>query len=189
MFGKKVNIDNHEANIENAVEDFRKGSAEAFQVLYRKYSQKVYRFCLRILVDEQAAKDAYQETFVKVYENRENFKGDNFNAWLFTIARHNCLNYLRRKKDFDSYDESHNTQTYTNEHDVMLKEHIQSAIDKLPIVLKEALVLREYEDCSYQEIADILEIELSLAKIRVHRARLLLRKILEPIVREINESR
>jgi RNA polymerase sigma-70 factor (ECF subfamily) len=55
--------------------------------------------------------------------------------------------------------------------------------------LKEALLLREYEGYSYQEIAEILGIDLSLAKVRVHRARVQLRKILTPIVKEINESR
>ena len=56
------------------------------------------------------------------------------------------------------------------------------------LALREALILREYEECSYQEIAEILSIDLSLAKVRVHRARLLLKKLLKPIEKEYYES-
>jgi RNA polymerase sigma-70 factor (ECF subfamily) len=57
----------------------------------------------------------------------------------------------------------------------------------LPVSLREAIILREYQECSYQEIAEIVGIDLSLAKVRVHRARLILRKTLEPIAKEIYE--
>ena len=70
--------------------------------------------------------------------------------------------------------------------DVMLKKTIDEAIASLSVQLREAIVLREYQECSYQEIAQILDIDISLAKVRVHRARLQLRKILEPVVREYN---
>ena len=55
--------------------------------------------------DEQAAEDVFQETFIKVFEHRKDFRGKNFAAWLFTIARHTCLNHIRSKKEYESFDE------------------------------------------------------------------------------------
>lgn len=187
MFSSKkhnVELDDEQ----KAIESLKTGSAEAFHVLYNKYQQKVYRFCLRMMVDPVQAKDAFQETFIKVYENRKNFKGTNFTAWLFTISRHVCLNMIRSQKNHETFDEIYHGNMKSPDSDVGLKEVLEQAVQSLPVNLKEALILREYEDCSYQEIADILGIDLSLAKVRVHRARLILRKILQPLVKEINES-
>lgn len=186
MFFRKQNIEN---NIQaDPVEQLRQGSAEALQILFRKYNYRIYKFCLQMLNDENAAKDAMQETFIKIFENHSQFRGENFVSWMFTIARRNCLNQIRGRKEFESYDEfvHQDIREKENTSDHGLKEEIEKAIALLPISLKEALLLREYEECTYQEVADILGIEISLAKIRVHRARLLLRKYLEPIVREID---
>jgi RNA polymerase sigma-70 factor, ECF subfamily len=169
-------------------EDLRKGSAEAFQILYRKYHNKVYRFCLRMLGTEAAAKDAFQETFIKVYDHRHEFRGDNFGAWLFTIARRVCLNALRTKKEFESFEEVFYNVGYENHSDVGVRDQINKAIALLPVQLREAFILRDYNECSYQEIAGILGIDLSLAKVRVHRARMFLRKILNPVHKELYES-
>ncbi len=187
MFGKKINRANQQ-DVQTAIDAMKKGSAEAFHLLYSRYHQKVYRFCLRMLGDEAAAKDAFQETFIKVYEHRESFRGSNFSGWLFTIARHTCLNVIRAKKTHDSFDEVFHSTGYSKESDVALKDHIKKAIAVLPITLRESLILREYEECSYKDISNILGIELSLAKVRVHRARLILRKLLTPLVKELNES-
>jgi RNA polymerase sigma-70 factor (ECF subfamily) len=185
FFGKKKNIEEDE--LEKAMQDLRRGSAEAFHILYKKYNQQVYRFCLKMLGDSSAAEDAFQEVFMKVYEHRKEFRGDNFPAWVFTIARHTCLNQIRVRKEKEEFDEEMHFGYGKNESDVALKELLDKTISQLPILLKEALILREYEEYSYQEIADILGIDLSLAKVRVHRARLLLRKMLQPLVKEINE--
>lgn len=175
--------------LDEAVENLKKGSAEAFQILYHKYHNRVYRFCLRMLGSETLAKDAFQETFVKVYEKRESFNGDNFAAWLFTIARHICYNMIRAKKSHSSFDETfHEGRTQRNT-DFGLKKALEESIASLPTALREAFILREYEELSYSEISDILDIDLSLAKIRVFRARKQLRQILKPIIKELDEYR
>lgn len=185
MLKKKEHI---EEITEELISDMKKGKAEAFKILYKKYHTKVYRFCLRMLGDSDMAKDAFQETFIKVYEHRKDFRGENFTAWLYTIARHTCLNIIRSKKEHDSFDEVYHGSMQAVDYDFALKDQLEEAIAMVPLVLREALILREYEQYSYQEIADHLDIDLSLAKIRVHRARILLRKILKPLVKEINES-
>lgn len=173
-------------SIEQAIEKFRGGSAEAFRVLYNSHANKIYRFCLRMMGDDALAGDAYQETFIKVYENSHKFRGENFTSWVYTIARHTCLNIIRTQKNHADYDEALGLESEERTSDPMLKKSIDEAVASLSVTLREALVLREYQECSYQEIAEILDIDLSLAKVRVHRARTQLRKILEPVVREYN---
>lgn len=186
MFKKRSNSVSNE-ELTQAMTDLKKGSAEAFHILYEKYNNRVYRFCLRMLGEDAAAQDAFQETFIKVYEHRTNFRGNNFAAWLFTIARHTCLNIIRARKDSESFNEEYHATSGAKFRDIGAKDFIEKAIQKVPINLREALILREYEECSYQEIAEILGIELSLAKVRVHRARIILRKLLIPLVKELNE--
>ncbi len=187
MLGSKTNKVS-DKELQRAVKELKQGSAEAFQILYNKYHNKVYRFCLRMLDDEAAAKDAFQETFIRVYEHRKEFHGKNFSAWLFTIARHTCLNHIRARREHETFDEVFHGSKNERVTDIGLKDSLDKAIATLPPAMREALVLREYEECSYQEIADILGIDLSLAKVRVYRARIILRKILKPIRKEINES-
>ncbi|MBE2189398.1 MAG: RNA polymerase sigma factor [Desulfobulbaceae bacterium] len=186
MLFKKKNI--AEDELQNATKALNHGSAEAFHLLYQNYAPKVYRYCVKMLGDEILAEDAFQETFVRIYEKRDAFNGQNFSAWLFTIARNTCYNYLRQKKEHESYDETFHQPDRTSNQDIGLKDQIDKAMQMLPVPLREAVILREYEECTYQEIADILQIELSLAKIRVYRARIILRKLLQPLVKEINES-
>lgn len=175
--------------LRQAAEDLRRGSAEAFHLLYQEYSQQIYRFCLRMLGKKEYAQDAFQETFIKVFENRTTFRGDNFSAWLYTIARHVCLNMIRLDRNFEKLPDNTLSFAYINISDVGLNNFVQKAILQLPISFREALILREYGENSYEEIAEILGIGVSLAKIRVHRARILLKKLLEPIAKEYYGNR
>ena len=177
----------NEDELRKAAEALRTGSAEAFHLLYTRYQQSVYRFCLRMIGEQAAAKDAFQETFMKVYEHRMDFRGENFAAWLFTISRRVCLNALRQEKKFDTFEEEIHVRESSSQSDIGMKDCIQRALASLPVTLREALILREYEGYSYQEIAEIIGIEISLAKIRVHRARIIMRRLLAPIVQERHE--
>ena len=188
MFFKKSNIIDDKA-VTKAVSEMQKGSAQAFHLLYNKYSQSIYRYCFKILNDKDIADDAFQETFIKVYEHRLEFKGSNFQSQVYTIAHRTCLNYLRTKKENVSFEEDYQAPVFESDQDFGAKQFIEKAIAALPLSLRETLVLREYEECSYQEIAEILDIDISLAKVRVHRARLILRQMLQPLVKEIYESR
>lgn len=188
MFNKRSHREIN-TELDELVGELKKGSAEAFHILYDKYHNRIYRFCLKMLSDEAAARDAFQETFVKLYEKCHTFRGDNFTSWLYTIARHTCYNVIRSKKEFEAFDDIMHSSRETKQSDSALKDILQESINKLPETYKEAFVLREYEEFSYQEIAEAIGIEVSLAKVRVHRARTLLRKLLQPVFKEINESR
>lgn len=170
-------------NIDAVVLAFRDGDRDAFRMLYDAYYARVYRFCLHMVVDEALAKDAFQETFIRMFEHRASLRGVNVRSWLFSIARRACLNMIRAKRGgHESFDETYHGPRTTEERDVALRQQIDNALTQLPVALRESLVLREFEGYTYQEIADTVGIDLSLAKVRVYRARLMMRKILAPIL-------
>ena len=136
MFKKFVNNENsNDKDLKILVKELKKGSAEAFHIIYNKYNQRIYRFCLKMLGDVSQAKDAFQETFLRLHEKKNTFRGENFTAWLFTIARHTCLNYLRAKKEYEEYNEVFHSESNTRYEDVMLKDLIDKSVKTLPISL------------------------------------------------------
>jgi RNA polymerase sigma-70 factor (ECF subfamily) len=173
-----------EIELAMVIEAFRQGDAQAFDILYAMYKARIYRFCLHMMSDDVLAKDAFQETFIRMYEHRTELRGQNVSSWLFTIARRSCLNQMRaRRLNHDAFDETYHGAPVEDEIvDVYLREHIERALAMLPVALREALVLREYDGYSYGEIASIVGIDLSLAKVRVYRARLQMRKLLADVV-------
>ena len=164
---------------------FRRGDKQAFRFLYDVYEHSVYRFCRHLTGDEAQARDAFQETFIRFYEHRNDLHSDNVRSWLFTIARRSCLNIIRtQRKTHDVFDEVQHSEANMPLADIFLREQIERAMGCLPLALREALILRDIEGYTYQELADIIGIDISLAKVRVYRARLHMRKLLMPIVQE-----
>ncbi len=156
----------------------RKGDDTAFRALYDRYKAQVFIYCLRMMNDRDAAKDVLQEVFIRVHTNRERFEpGTNFAGWIHTIARNLCLNARRDAKDHTSFDE---TAAYgrsnSGDHDVALQEQLSHEISRLPEIYREALVLREYEGRSYQEIVAITGQTMATVKFRLFKAREILRE-------------
>lgn len=186
MNNTSKNITKEEIN--RLASKFAQGDPEAFKMLYDHYNKKIYRFCYRMLGDTELAKDAFQEIFVKIYEHRSSYNGTNFENWLYTTSRNTCINYIRRRKFHQSIEEIEIGFQPRKHLEIGIKEHIEIVLQKLPFALKEAFVLRDMEDLTYEQIAKVLNIDLSLAKVRVHRARLKLKELLQPLLREINET-
>ena len=162
------------------------GDIEAFNVLFRRYERKVYMYCMRVLLDEEMANDAFQEAFMRVYEHRKSYDGRNFMVWFFTIVRNVCLNMRRNKKITVPFETSTANSSQARIDDVVLHDHIVAALNQLPVDHREALVLYEYDGYSYQEIADIIGVSIATVKIRIFRARKLLRTLLHPVVHDID---
>jgi RNA polymerase sigma-70 factor (ECF subfamily) len=160
----------------------QKGDSEAFNELFKRYERKVYMYCMRVLLDEEMARDAFQEAFMRLYEHRHSYDGRRFMVWFFTIVRNVCLNMRRNKKPTVPFETSRANETSSEIRDVVLHERIASALNQLPIDYREALVLYEYDGYSYQEIADITGASISTVKIRIFRARKQLRTLLYPVV-------
>jgi RNA polymerase sigma-70 factor (ECF subfamily) len=158
------------------------GDVEAFNMLFKRYERKVYMYCMRVLLDEDIARDAFQDAFMRLYEHRHSYDGRNFMVWFFTIIRNVCLNMRRNKKFTVPFETSHANETPAKINDVALHEQVASALNQLPIDYREAIVLYEYDGYSYQEIADITGASIATVKIRIFRARKMLRTLLYPVV-------
>lgn len=171
------------------IEAFQTGDEFAFVSLYNRYKGAVYAFCVKMLYDREQAQDVMQETFLRVYENRDRLLNTgSFKAWLFTIARNQCLNQLRRDKRQVSYEDEEglvllspalHTQVANLEKAEQI-ELVSHFISQLKAEYREVLILREYQNLSYEEIAAVTRSTLSAVKSRLFKARRKLALYLEP---------
>jgi RNA polymerase sigma-70 factor, ECF subfamily len=171
------------------IRDFREGSDLAFVNLYNRYKHAAYVYCLKILGDADAAKDIVQGMFLKVYERRSQLLyPESFKAWLLTIARNDCLTYLRKAHRMSRLNEESEEGVValpTSEIDGDEETAIVSrAIARLNPELKEVVILREYENLSYKEIADVIGVAESTVKSRLFTARQRLYERLKPMFAE-----
>lgn len=153
------------------------GDTVAFRQLYDRYKVQLFMYCLRMVNDRDAAKDVLQDVFIRIHTRREQYRaGTNFPGWVHTIARNLCLNARRDAREHQRYDESMPYASADAAHgDVALRQRLADEIGRLPELYREALVLREYEDLSYQEIADTLGATMATVKFRIFKAREMLR--------------
>lgn len=154
------------------------GDETAFKALYDRYNAPIFIYCFRMLNDRDAAKDVLQEVFIRLHLRCEQYAtGTNFAGWLHTIARNLCLNSRRDNRIHASFDEKkYEPASDGNNADVALRDRLASEIARLPELYREALILREYEDHSYDEIAAILGAPMSTVKFRIFKAREMLRE-------------
>ncbi|MES2766537.1 MAG: RNA polymerase sigma factor [Bacteroidota bacterium] len=170
----------------------QKQDEEAYRTLYRRYSKRLYAYCLRVVGRRDIAEDAFQTVAMIIYEKRDSFTGGKFASWLFTIARHTCIKASQRQQHTNVM----TTVLEDNEvlpaddgqsADVFMSEALQKAIVKLQPDFREALELRYMGELSYEEIASALGISLSLAKVRVFRAKQMLQEYMKPYIEENQE--
>jgi RNA polymerase sigma-70 factor (ECF subfamily) len=151
------------------------GDRQAFADVYEHHKTAIYRYCLRMLHDSHAADDATQETFIKMFSNiRLLQKAESFLPWLFSIARNEVMMNLRRNRrngvhsDEDVWEEQTPYEiTVTAE----ITEIVQQLLQNLKSEYREVLVLREYEQLSYSQIAEITGNTESSVKSRLFKAR------------------
>lgn len=173
---------------QRAIEAFQGGDEFAFVSLYNRYKGAVYTFCLKMLLDRAAAQDVLQDTFLRVYENRNRLiQTRSFKAWLFTIARNQCLNHLRRsgrQVGLEGAPEAVSARTPIAEMEKSEQiELVNRFLAQLKPDYREVLVLREYQNLSYEEIAAITRSTLPAVKSRLFKARRKLAEFMEPVLR------
>jgi RNA polymerase sigma-70 factor, ECF subfamily len=178
------------------VERVQAGDKRAFDMLVRKYQTKVANLVSRYVYGFTEVEDVVQEVFIKAYKAIDRFRGDSaFYTWLYRIAINTAKNHLvstsRRppSQDVDAEDAvntdagSRLHEQNTPERRVMTKEIarvLQETLEALPEDLREAIVLRELEGMSYDEIADVMGCPIGTVRSRIFRAR-------EAIDRELKE--
>jgi RNA polymerase sigma-70 factor (ECF subfamily) len=170
------------------VKRVQRGDKTAFDLLVRKYQHKVVKLVLRYVRNPAEAEDIAQEAFIKAYRALPQFRGDSaFYTWMYRIAINTAKNSLASRDrspiaydlDLTDPEESHSVQTKLQDPDtpegMALTEEIRmivnSAIEALPEELKTAIVLRELDGLSYEEIAAAMECPVGTVRSRIFRAR------------------
>ncbi|MFH0991414.1 MAG: RNA polymerase sigma factor [bacterium] len=152
----------------------------AFAELFKRYRFSVIEYCSQLLQNRETAKDAAQNTFIKVYNSLETLRNhDSFKAWLFTIARNEVYALIRRNRCNVSIDDLDVWETPTVHDDYIKQEAeeiIQHLLRRLKPEYREVLLLDEYEGFSYAEIASITNNTVSSIESRIYKARKALSK-------------
>jgi RNA polymerase sigma-70 factor (ECF subfamily) len=152
------------------------GRLDAFEELVRRHRLGTYRVALRMLGNETDAEDAAQDAFVQAWRNLAGFRADAaFSTWMYRIVSNRCLNMLRARRRTEPLPEDREAPTSRPDRIAEGRwqvEDLARAIARLTPEQRAPLVLRELEGCSYEEIADALDLSMSAVKSRLHRARL-----------------
>jgi RNA polymerase sigma-70 factor (ECF subfamily) len=169
----------------------RDGDREAFAKLVQKYQSRVLTLAARILDNRSEAEDVAQDIFVKVFQSLHEFRGaSRFSTWLYRITVNHCLNYIRRRTRqqqtlITAEPEDWRQESLTsNPHKTLEQKErwalVQAKLQMLSPEYRTILLLRDFEGLSYEEIADVLQLEGGTVKSRLHRARMELKALLEP---------
>lgn len=153
------------------------GSKESLDKIIRRYYDSIYKYCYHHVQDKHTAEDLCQETFVSMLEHMDNYKHyDKFQNYLYVIAANKCRDFYKKKKPILCEDmPEQKTETVLGEEEILMKELVY----KLPKELQEVVFLRFYQELKFRDIADILQINVSLAKYRVKKAVGMLREEME----------
>ena len=166
------------------------GNTAMFELLMRRYNERVYRAARAIVRDEQEAEDVMQQTYVNAFTHLRQFNGSSqFSTWLTRIAINEALARVRRQGRYEVFDdelsgiepfasrnpsENPERQAFTTE----LRELLEWAIDTLPDGAREVFVLREVEGLSTADVAECLGVTADVVKTRLSRGRAALRRVL-----------
>jgi RNA polymerase sigma-70 factor (ECF subfamily) len=164
----------------------KKGDSRAFDLLVLKYQGRVAQLVSRYLNNAAEVEDVTQEAFIKAYRALPNFRGDSaFYTWLYRIAANAAKNHLvalgRRPSsdvaldDSEVFDVPGRLKDQESPDEVIMGQQLEAlisrTIEELPVELRAALTLREFEGLSYEEIADVLECPIGTVRSRIFRAR------------------
>ncbi|WP_249901695.1 sigma-70 family RNA polymerase sigma factor [Paenibacillus sp. PK3_47] len=163
------------------------GDTGQFAFIAESFQQPVYRYCCRLLGNRQDAEDAVQDILVKAYQSLGQYKPDaGFSAWLYKIACNHCLNLLRRRRLQRHVMRIFRPETLAASAEQTLEERLYSpslelALDKLTLEERNILVLRVFEELTFLEMSQILNISPNALHKRMERIK---RKVRETIMSE-----
>lgn len=165
------------------------GNTALFELLMRRYNERVYRAARSIVRDEHEAEDVMQQAYVNAYAHLHQFEGRaRFSTWLARIAVHEALARARRRGRYESYDPSDDLPEPSRQlsddrpdperlaHATTLRRLLEAAVDGLPQIYRTVFVLSSVEGLGTAEVAACLEISEEAVRTRLHRARVLLRR-------------
>jgi RNA polymerase sigma-70 factor, ECF subfamily len=182
------------------------GESHYFHELISPYERSVYLMAFSFLKNEADAEEVVQEAFLKAYRSLASFRGDSkFGTWVISITLNEARARLRRMKvmpmdslDQPAHEEGHVSPALLRDwreipseslERQQTRELLQKAIDALPLTYREIFMLRDVEELSIAEAAEVLQISAALVKVRLHRARMMLQKTLAPQLKQMNSKR
>jgi RNA polymerase sigma-70 factor (ECF subfamily) len=166
---------------EELVEACQAGEASAFDVLVARWEDRIRGAAFRFLGSEEEARDVAQEAFLKAYRALDGFKREaRFSSWLYQIATNLCRDRLRRRKtratvSLEALEETGPTmvETRPSAHERLLERDlaraVRRAIQTLPEEQREVVILKEYQELTFLEIAQALDVPVSTVKTRLYR--------------------
>lgn len=176
------------------IQKLQQGNEQAFKQLVENYQKLVVNTCFGMVHNTEDAEDIAQEVFIEVFRSIQNFRADSkISTWLYRIAVNRSLNFIRdnkRKKWYHSIEDivkgkkqqlsaiQHgNNETPLSEMENSQRARIiHEAIDSLPENQKTAFTLNKYEDLSYKEISEVMDLSVSSVESLIHRAKIKLQK-------------
>lgn len=164
----------------------RAGDASAVSWIVTRYTPMVYRFAWRMLGNEQDARDATQDTFVKVLRNLDRYDARwRFHTWVFGIARNTCIDEHRRRRHTSDEEVSDVMDHREGPLELTTRAErarlLQAALAEVPPLYREVLVLYHFEHLKYEEIAETLDLPMGTVMNRIFRARKKLRESYEAL--------
>jgi len=181
------------------------GNTHEFHDLIQPYERSVYSMALSMLQNEADAEDAAQEAFLKAFRNLAKFRGEaKFSTWLISITLNEARSRLRQKKtakteSLDALNEGEHVSPALLRDwkeipsEVLERQEVrvmlQHAVTDLPLIYREIFLLRDFEELSVNQSAEALGISVAAAKVRLHRARMMLQKKLTPQLKQIMPKR
>jgi RNA polymerase sigma-70 factor, ECF subfamily len=188
------------------VERVQRGDKRAFELLVGKYQRKIFRLLSRLIRDPAEIEDVAQEAFIKAYRALPNFRGDSaFYTWLYRIAINTAKNHLvahgRRAasssdaalEDVEGFEDASQLRNEDTPDRLLLSrqvaEAVNRAIEALPEDLRTAIVMRELEGLSYEEIAASMNCPIGTVRSRIFRAREAVAAELRPILETSKDRR
>ncbi len=176
------------------------GDQQAYKEIVNRFHGKIFGLVLRMVKNRQEAEDLTQETFIKAFNSLATFNSDYaFSTWLYKIAANSCIDHFRKKrlktfpldnpitvKDSEFQREYPDHEEPEPDRRLLSKERrnlIEDAIHSLPAKYQQVILLRHTQEKSYEEIAEELDLPLGTVKVRIFRAREMLKKALRDQVR------
>jgi len=163
---------------------FQEGDINAYNELVKRYKDRLLNFVLRYFNNVEQAEDVVQDTLIKLYTHASYYKNvAKFSTWIFTIAKNNALTELRKNKrkktdslwtedgqiiDINSKEESLDSKVQNE----IAIDQLNKFLDDIPENFRMAVVLRDFQELSYEEISKILEIPIGTIKSRINRGRI-----------------
>ncbi len=182
---------------EDLMSQFQAGTVEAFNILIDRFSERLMHFLYGFIKDTRLCEDLLQETFVRVYRNRHAYQRiARFSTWLYTIAGNLARSEYRKRKrrrlfsinavsrDQEEYEFSLPDETYLPDRhaeSTFQNKYIQEALSQIRPEFREVVVLRDIQQLSYDEIAEITGLPMGTVKSRINRGRMKLQGLLKDI--------